>query len=344
MLMDTVKTLCALSGPSSFEDEVREYLRRRAEVAGARCRVDGMGNLICVKQGRESGPKHLMLTAHMDEVGLILRRITEDGYLKFDCLGEMDRRVLIGKPVFVGKDRVPGVIGLKAVHLTTREERKRVPKLEELYIDIGVKSREEAEKLTHVGDFCCFSDAVVEYGDGLVKGKAIDGRIGCGVMIELLERDLPMDVTFVFTVQEEVGCRGAFGAAFLVTPELALVLDGTIAADGPMAEAHRRACGLAQGPVIPFMDGGTIYDREMVALLQEVAREKGISWQSKEYVTGRNDASAIQRSKTGVRVAVVSAAVRYLRTPSSVASVRDIADIEKLLYHFIQAVAEGRIS
>jgi endoglucanase len=285
-----------------------------------------------------------MLAAHMDEVGLIVKRITDEGYLKFGCLGGIDRRVIIGKPVFLGNDRVPGVIGLKAVHLTTAEERKRIPKLDDLYIDIGAKDREEAETLTHVGDFAVFSDYITEYGSGMLKAKAIDDRIGCAVMIELLERDLPMDVTFAFTVQEEVGARGAFGAAFSVTPEIALILEGTTAADSPTTDVHRRVCAPGRGPVIPYMDGGSVYDRQLFELLRDLAEEHDIPWQTKEYVSGGTDAQAIQRTKTGVRVGAVSAAVRYLHSPSSVASIQDFDYIEALAYHLIEAVAAGRVS
>lgn len=343
MLLDTLKTLCALSGPSSYEGPVRDYLRRRAEAAGAQTRTDGMGNLICIKKGAKAAPNKLMLAAHMDEVGLMVKRLTDEGYLKFACLGGIDRRVLIGKPVFLGKDRVPGVIGLKAIHLTTAEEEKKVPKLEELFIDIGAKSREEAEKLTHIGDFAVFSDTITEFGHGLLKAKAIDDRIGCAVMIELLERELPMDVTFVFTVQEEVGTRGAMGAAFSVTPEIALILEGTTAADGPTTDAHRRVCYPGKGPVVPYMDGGTVYDWGLYELLRELAEENGIPWQTKEYVSGGTDARAIQRTKAGVRVAAVSAAVRYLHSPSSVAAVQDFEHIEALALRFIEAVAAGRV-
>lgn len=342
MLMDTLKTLCALSGPSSFEDDVRDYLRRRAEAAGARVRVDGMGNLICVKRGAKSASQKLMLAAHMDEVGLMVKSITEDGYIKFACLGGIDRRVLIGKPVFLGKNRVSGVIGLKAIHLITAEERKSVPKLDELYIDIGAGSRGEAEALTHIGDFAVFSDYITEYGSGMLKAKAIDDRIGCAVMIELLEKDLPVDVTFVFTVQEEVGTRGAFGAAFSVTPDIALILEGTTAADSPTTDANRRACYPGRGPVVPYMDGGAVYDRGLFELLRDLAEENGIPWQTKEYIAGGTDAKAIQRSRSGVRVATVSAAVRYLHSPSSVASISDFEHIETLALRFIEAVAAGR--
>lgn len=342
MLLDTLKTLCTLSGPSSYEEPVRDCLKARAEAAGALCRVDGMGNLICEKKGVKPAPGRLMLCAHMDEVGLIVRRITDEGYLKFACLGGIDRRVLIGKPVFLGKDRVPGVIGLKAIHLTTAEERKKVPKLEDLFIDIGARSREEAEKLTHLGDFAVFSDFITEFGAGMLKAKAIDDRIGCAVMIELLEKELPMDVTFVFTVQEEVGTRGAFGAAFSVTSEIALILETTTAADAPTTEPHRRVCYPGRGPVVPYMDGGTVFDRGLYDLLRDLAAENDIPWQTKEYISGGNDARAIQRSKAGVRVAVISAAVRYLHSPSSVASIQDLKDIECLALRFMEAVAGGR--
>ena len=342
MLLDSIKKLCALSGPSSFEDPVRDYLRGRAEAAGAVCRVDGMGNLICEKKGAKPAPGKLMLAAHMDEVGLIIKRVTDEGYVKFACLGGIDRRVLIGKPVFLGKERVPGVIGLKAIHLTTVEERKKVPKLDELYIDIGASGREEAEKLTHIGDFAVFSDSITEFGEDMLKAKAIDDRLGCAVMIELLERDLPMDVTFAFTVQEEVGTRGAFGAAFSVTPEIALIIEGTTAADGPTTDVHRRVCYSGRGPVLPYMDGGTVYDRRLFDLLRDLAEEGNIPWQTKEYVSGGTDARAIQRTKTGIRVAAVSAAVRYLHSPSSIASILDFHNIETLAFRFIEAVAHGR--
>lgn len=342
MLLDTLKTLCALSGPSSYEGPVRDYLRQRAEAGGAETRTDGMGNLICVKKGAKTAPDKLMLAAHMDEVGLMVKRITDDGYVKFACLGGIDRRVLLGKPVFLGKDQIPGVVGLKAIHLTSAEEEKKVPKLEELFIDIGAKSREEAENLTHIGDFAVFSDTITEFGNGLLKAKAIDDRIGCAVMIELLERELPMDVTFVFTVQEEVGTRGAMGAAFSVTPEIALILEGTTAADSPTTDAHRRVCYPGKGPVVPYMDGGTVYDRGLFELLGDLAEENAIPWQTKEYVSGGTDARVIQRTKTGVRVAAISAAVRYLHSPSSVADIQDFEHIETLALRFIEAVAAGR--
>jgi len=277
----------------------------------------------------------------MDEVGLMIRRITDEGYLKFDAVGGIDRRVLIGKRVYLGKKRLPGVIGLKAYHLVGPDEGKKIPKLEEFYIDIGAKNKESAEQLVSIGDYAAFDADILEFGDGMLKAKAVDDRVGCAAMVKLLETELPMDCFFAFTVQEEVGTRGAFGAAFSLTPEIALVLEGTTAADSPAMEDHQKVCIPGKGPVIPFMDGGTVYDRKLFELLRELAGRSGIPWQTKHFISGGTDASAIQRTKKGVRVCAVSAAVRYLHAPSSVVSIRDMEQLYALARAFICAVARG---
>ena len=340
-MINTLKTLCALSGVSSFEDEVRDYIRQRVTPYATDLRVDAMGNLIVLKKGARATGNKLMLCAHMDEVGLIIKSITEDGYLKFGCVGGIDRRVLLGKQVALGEQKVTGVIGIKEIHMTTAEERKKVPKLEEYYIDIGVKSREEAEKLVGIGDCGVFVSDVVEFGDGMLKAKAIDDRVGCAVLVKLLEEDLPMDCTFVFTVQEEVGTRGAFGSAFSVTPEIALVLEGTTAADNPALDESLQVCWPGKGPVLSWMDGGSIYDRGLFELLRDLADRNGLPWQMKHYLAGGTDASAIQRTKSGVRVAGISAAVRYLHAPSSVANISDMEHMLTLARLFVGAVAES---
>ena len=340
MLIDTLKTLCALPGVSSYEDAVRDHIRQEIAPYAHSIRVDAIGNLIAEKNGARPVAHSLMLAAHMDEVGLMVHTITDDGYLKFSTVGGIDRRVLIGKRVLVGPKMVAGVIGLKAYHLTGADEAKKVPKLKEFYIDIGAKDAEDAKAWVRPGDVAVFDSDVLTFGNGFLKAKAIDDRIGCAVMVELMKKDLPMDCTFVFTVQEEVGTRGAFGAAFSVKPDIALVLEGTTAADLPTTPARQRVCVPGKGPVVPYMDGGTVYDRELFRLLRSLAKEHGIPWQTKEYVSGGTDAGAIQRSREGVRVAAISAAVRYLHTPSSVAALEDFDNILMLAELFISAVAE----
>ena len=338
-MLNTLKELCRLRGVSGDEDEVRRYIEEKAAPCADGVRTDALGNLIVFKKGKKPAGNRLMLAAHMDEVGIIITRITDEGFLKFGFVGGVDRRVAIGKPVVIGKNKVPGVIGLKAVHLVSREERKKVPKTEALYIDIGAKDRQAAEKLVELGDYGAFVCEPEEFGDGLFKARAIDDRVGCAVMLKLLEEDLPLDVTFAFTAQEEVGTRGAFGAAFSVTPEIALVLETTTAADLPGVEACRRVCYPGRGPVISYMDGGTIYDRELFDALRRLSKGRGIPWQTKEYIAGGNDARTIQRSKAGVRLAAVSAAVRYLHAPAGVGSVADFENMLRLTRLFLEEMA-----
>ena len=334
-MLELLKELCRLNGVSGAEDPVRNFIQTQAQPYADSLRSDALGNLIVFKRGKKSTGNKLLLAAHMDEVGVIVTRITEEGFLKFDFVGGVDRRVAIGKPVVLGENEIPGLIGLKAIHLVSREEEEKVPKTDALYIDIGAKDREEAEKLVPPGTYGSFVGPPQEFGQGFLKAKAIDDRIGCAIMLELLKEDLPLDVTFAFTAQEEVGTRGAFGSAFSVSPEVALVLETTTAADLPGVEGARRVCAPGKGPVISYMDGATIYDRDLFENLRRLAEEHGIPWQTKENIAGGNDARTIQRSRSGVRVAALSAAVRYLHAPATVGSLADFENMWKLTRLFL---------
>ena len=340
MMLDTLETLCCLSGVTGGEDEVRDYIMERVMPHADEIRTDPMGNLMVFKKGAVAPAQRVALCAHMDEVGLIITYITEDGYLRFDMAGGLDRRILLGKRVFIGPDRVPGVIGSKAVHLTTAEQRKVLPELKDMFIDIGAASREEAEQSIRPGMLASFDDAVVRFGSGYVKAKAIDDRTGCAVMVELLESDLPCDCWFIFTTQEEVGGRGASVAARNVEPDVTLILEGTTAADIAGVEGADRVCRLGQGVVIPYMDKSTIYDRELCAALGRLAEENGISWQTKTRIAGGTDASAIQRSGTGVRVAALSVAVRNIHSPACVAKISECEDQCRLARLFLEEMAK----
>lgn len=339
-MMQLLKTLCAIPGVSGDEDRVRAFLYEQAKPYADSIRTDALGNLIVFKKGAKPTGNKLLLAAHMDEVGLIVTHVTDEGYLKFDFVGGVDRRVAIGKSVVLGDQSVPGMIGLKAIHLVSREERKKAPKTDAMYIDIGAKDKDEALKLVQPGTYGSFVGEPEEFGNGYLKAKAIDDRVGCAIMLQLLKEELPMDVTFAFTAQEEVGTRGAFGAAFSVTPEIALVLETTTAADLPNIDPHRKVCAPGKGPVISYMDGATIYDRGLFEQLRRLSQEHDIPWQTKEYIAGGNDARTIQRTKTGVRVAAMSAAVRYLHAPASVGSMKDFEDMLKLTRLFIDDLAK----
>ncbi len=338
-MIDLLKQLCRQNGVSGDEDAVRDFLREQAGPYADSIRTDALGNLIVFKKGRRSDGPKLLLAAHMDEVGLIVTRVTDEGFCKFDFVGGVDRRVAIGKPVVLGPEKIPGVIGLKAIHLVSREEGKKVPKTDSMYLDIGAADKDEALALVRPGTYGAFLGEPEELGEGMLKAKAIDDRVGCAVMLSLLREELPMDVTFAFTAQEEVGTRGAFAAAFSVKPDIALVLETTTAADLPGVDDHRKVCAPGKGPVISYMDGATIYDRGLFRTLTQLAEGHSIPWQTKEYIAGGNDARTIQRSRAGVRVAAMSAAVRYLHAPASVANVEDMENMLRLTRLFLEEMA-----
>lgn len=339
-MLDTMETLCCLGGVTGGEDEVRDYILERVMPHADEIKTDSLGNLMVFKKGSKTPDRRIMLCAHMDEVGLIVTSVTEEGYLHFDQAGGIDRRVLMGKQVYVGPERIPGVIGARAVHQTTAEQRKVVPAMSDMLIDIGASSREEAGKYVHLGDLAAFSDSIVRFGDGFIKAKAIDDRTGCAVMVELIESELPCDCWFAFTVQEEVGTRGATVAARSIQPDVALVLEGTTAADVPAAAGQNAVCRLGKGVVIPFMDRGTIYDRELCRTLERLADENGIPWQTKTRIAGGTDGSAFQRGCAGAQVAALSVPVRNIHSPASIAKVQECEDQYRLARLFLEEMAK----
>ena len=320
-MIELMKELCALPGPSGCEDAVREFVLKKVKPFADEIRTDAIGNVMVFRKGRKALDRPVVVCAHMDEVGVIIKKITDDGMLKFGFVGGVDPRVVIGRPVRFGD--VPGVIGIKAVHLTTAAERRTMPKTKDLYIDIGATSKAAAEKLVSLGDYGVFDSRVVEFGDGLIKAKAIDDRVGCAALLRLLEDEPPIDTWFCFTVQEEVGLRGAASMAFALDPGFAMVLEGTTAADLAEVKGADAVCRVRGGVVLPFMDGATIYDAALFELLRDACIKRGIPWQTKTHVAGGTDAGRIHKSRAGVRVCAAAAPVRYIHSPSSVAAKAD---------------------
>ena len=245
-MIELMKQLCALPGPSGCEDAVREFVLEKVKPFADEMKTDAIGNIMVFRKGKKALERPVVLCAHMDEVGVIIKKITDDGMLKFGFVGGVDPRVVIGRPVRFGD--VQGVIGIKAVHLTTAAERRTMPKTKDLYIDIGAASKAAAEDKVSLGDYGVFDSAVVEFGDGLIKAKAIDDRVGCATLLKLIEDEPPIDTWFCFTVQEEVGLRGAASMAYALDPGFAMVLEGTTAADLAEVEGGKAVCrGIASG-------------------------------------------------------------------------------------------------
>lgn len=324
-----LKTLCELNGTSGREEAVREFLIAHLP-KDASYTVDALGNLIVEKRGAKRAESKVMLASHMDEVGLIITYITDDGFLRFACVGGIDSRALFGKAVRVGEQGISGVIGGKAVHQLTKDEKNTVPEAEDLLIDIGASSKAEAEALVHLGDNAYFDSEYIEFGDGFIKSKAIDDRAGNLIMLEMLQSDLPYDMTFCFTVQEEIGTRGAAAVTDTVAPDYAIVLESTTASDLPDVSGYRQVCKTGGGAVVGFMDRGTVYDKSLYDLAFRLAKENDIPCQTKTMVAGGNDASAIHKAAGGVKTVAISVPCRYIHSASCVAKKEDIDSVARL--------------
>lgn len=338
MLSKHLEELCILCGASGNEAAVRDYIRMNAQPYADSIVTDPLGSLIVEKHGKTAAPKKLMVSAHIDEVGLIVTYINDDGTMRIAPVGGIDADVVIGRPVVAGN--VNGVIGAKPIHLLDSDQRKKMPSFSELYLDIGAKNREEAEKLVQLGTYVHFLPSFTKMGNSRVRSKALDDRIGCAVMLELLKDDLPYDVTFAFLVQEEVGLRGAKAAAYSVGPDIAIVLEATTAADISGAEGDAKVCSLGNGPVVSFMDRSTIYDMELYALAFSESERLCIPCQTKTRIAGGNDSGAIHTSRGGVRTIAISAPCRYLHSPSCTADMNDIENCLKLTRAMIEKAVQ----
>lgn len=334
-----LKELCALRGPSGFEHAVRDYIIEKATPLCTSVTVDRMGNVIAFKKGTAENPRHVLLDAHMDEVGFIVRGVNDNGLLSYLTLGGIDPRVVVSKRVRVGEEGVPGVIGCKAIHLQSPDEYHRVKSHDQLYIDIGAKSKEEALEKVQPGDFVTFDSDWVEFGESLIKARALDDRVGCMLLLSLMEGEYPCDVTFAFTVQEEIGLRGAACVGANVQPDCALALEGTTANDMGMVEEHLRVCSVGKGVALSFADRASIGHKDLGRALRDLADKEQIPWQVKASVSGGNDAGAIQTGSIGVPVAAVSVPCRYIHSPANVCSFLDIEAMFRLVDAFLMGGA-----
>lgn len=348
--LNLIRELSLAFGPSGCEDAVRELIIEQIQGDCDTYTVDKAGNLIAVIRGRgldydPEDPRRLMLSAHMDEVGFMIREITEEGYLKFGTVGGIDPRVLCGRHVVVGegKRRVHGVIASKAIHLQTPEERTKATPVKKMYIDIGSKDGDDAKRYVSVGDYAVFDSDFVTFGkDGCrMKGKALDDRAGCAMLIEIM-RDLrrepcnmPFDVCFAFTCCEEVGISGANVAAFGIKPDTAIILEATAVNDLPGA-GRNAVSKQGEGGTLTLADRGTLYDMGFIDFARRTAERKGLKCQIKQTVTGGTDAAHIQRSMTGVRVLGLSLPTRYIHSASNVALYEDYEQTRKLVEAMIR--------
>ncbi len=340
-MMELMKELCLAPGVSGCEDEVANIISRELKDVADKIEKDSMGNIIVTKKGDKKAPT-VMLAAHMDEIGLMVKYIDDNGYIIFSTIGGINDQMLMNQTVTVhssvGED-VIGVIGSKPPHVTTPEERNKVVKAKDMFIDIGAKDKEEAEKMVRIGDTMTFNSIFAEYPNNLVMGKAIDNRAGCYVLIEVLKRiNTRATVYGVGTVQEEVGLKGAKTVSFKLNPDMAFALDVTLSGDHPGIKPDEAPVVIGKGPALILADAsgrGILTQKSIKDMLIKAGDEKDIPYQLEVSDGGTTDGTAIHLTREGIPTGVLSVPTRYIHTPVSVCSMDDVESTIQLIVEAI---------
>ena len=346
-LLEKLCNACAVSGD---ESEVRSIVLDEIRSHADRVEVDAIGNVLATRLGKSSPRKkrlRVMLAAHMDEIGFMLIHHEEGGIFRFNTVGGIDIRQLVGKPVWVGKDHIPGVIGAKPIHLTTSNERKSTIPLDALRIDLGL----EANPKVKVGDRATFATRFTRTGPSL-RAKALDDRLGVATLIELVKHAPDnIDLLAAFTVQEEVGLRGAQVAAYTFDPDLGIALDSTPAMDLPDWEQESGKdensyynTRLDGGPAIYLADSATLADPRLIRHFADTAEAARIPFQFRQPGRGGTDAGAIHRSRAGVPSISVSVPARYLHTAAGIARLSDWRNTLTLLHSALSNMTPSLLS
>jgi endoglucanase len=333
MKFKRLKKLTELYGISGFEEPIAEFIENEIKNMVDEYWKDEVGNLIAHKKGKNNNIGRLMLLAHMDEVGLMVKKINKDGTLAITNIGGVDPRVVMGKKVKIGEELKDGIIGYKAIHEQKREEILKSPKYDNLCVYAGYEKEDDAKSEFNVGDPVFFDTQYKEIGD-YATGKAFDDRNGCEVLIKIIEylKENPVDydVFFAWVVQEEVGLRGSGVAASQIEPDAAIVFEGTTAGDNPELAESRWAAKIGQGPVLTYAHGGLVPDRKIFDVIKETAKKHNIPHQFKGRTAGGTDAARLARTLRGIPAGVISTSARYIHSPMCVMSLNDFNNTIKL--------------
>jgi len=334
--INLLKEICEVAGAPGFEQRIREVVLREVTPLVDEVSVDNLGNVIAIKKGKED--KKVMIGAHMDEIGFIVTHIEDDGFVRFHTLGGFDPKTLTAQRVIVhGKKDLIGVMGSKPIHVMSPEERTKPPKTTDYFIDMGMP-KSEVEKYIAIGDPITRQRELIEMGN-CVNCKSIDNRVSVFILIETLRqlKDTPYHVYGVFTVQEEVGIRGAMVSAQSIQPDFGFGLDTTIAFDVPGAQPHEMVTKLGEGTAIKIMDSRTICDYRMVKFMKQTADKHKIKWQAEVLTAGGTDTMGIQQFTAGGSIAgAVSIPTRHIHQVIEMADKSDIQGSIDLLTHCLE--------
>ena len=337
-----LKDICEIAGAPGFEERIRNLVIKEVTPLVDSVEIDNMGSVIALKKGSNNpDSKRVMIAAHMDEIGFIVTHIDDNGFLRFHTLGGFDPKTLTAQRVIVhGKEDLIGVMGTKPIHVMNEEERKKLPKTTDFFIDLGL-SKEEVERTVSIGNPVTRERELIEMGE-CVNCKSIDNRVSVFILIETLRKlvEVPYDVYGVFTVQEEVGLRGANVASHLINPDFGIALDTTIAYDVPGAQAHERITQLGKGAAIKVMDASAICDYRMVSFLKKTADDNHIPWQPEVLTAGGTDTAGVQRmGKQGAIAGAISIPTRHLHQVIEMAHKGDIQHCIDLLVASLETIS-----
>ena len=342
MRIELLNKICQTPGAPGYEKKIRELIIKEVTPYVDKVETDNMGNVYAIKKGKES--KKVMIGAHMDEIGFIVTHIDDKGFIRFHTLGGFDPKTLTAQRVLIhGKEDVMGVMAAKPIHVMTQEERNKVAKTTDFFIDTGL-SKEEVEALIKIGDPITRERSFIEMGN-CVNSKSLDNRLAVFILIETLrelkDKEVPYDIYGVFTVQEEVGIRGANVSALRINPDFGFGLDTTIAYDLPGAAAHEKITSLGDGAAIKIMDASTICDYRMVDYMKKTADKHKIKWQPEILTAGGTDTAGIQRMTEGGSIAgAISIPTRHLHQVIEMANKDDIQGGIDLLGHCVMELHE----
>ena len=336
-----LKNICETPGAPGFENGVRNLVLKEIENCVDDINIDNMGNVIALKKGKDD-TKSVMIAAHMDEIGFIVTHINDKGFLKFHPLGGFDPKTLTSQRVIVnGKKNIVGVMGSKPIHVMTTEEKNRVPKIQDYYIDLGLE-KSEVDKIVKVGDPVTRERGLIEMGD-CINCKSLDNRISVFVLIEALKKIKTPDFNTyaVFTVQEEVGIRGAQVATQKIKPDFGFGLDTTIAYDVPGAAEHEKITSLGKGVAIKIMDASAICDSRMVQFMRKTANAHNIQWQNEILTAGGTDTASIQRMTPGGSIAgAFSIPTRHIHQVIEMVHKKDVQNCIDLLTYCLEELKD----
>jgi len=327
-MRELIRQLTETYGPSGVEDKIRAVIRAEVEPLADELRVDPLGSLIARKQGSDGEAKRIVLSAHMDEIGVMVTYLDEDGFARFTRVGGVRPLNCVGSRVAFG-DGTVGVIGIER----KGRDASKAPKFEQLYIDAGATSRDDSP--VQVGDVGVFVRPFAVQGRRLIA-KAMDDRIGCAVLIEVMRQldSTPHDLYFMFSTQEEVGLRGARTSTYGIDPDMAIAVDVTGTGDTP--ESYPMAMKLGEGPAVKVQDGGMIAHPEVKGLLVQRAKQAGIPYQLEVLLGGTTDAAAMQLTRAGVPSGCLSIPCRYVHSPSEMVDEEDVENSVRLLLEVLR--------